>query len=683
MQVVMLLRNIIRNIASEKCKVFGDLYSCTLLKLIESPEITILMPQEIRVGTERRWVDMALGSSIVFDFKSSEKEFEEAEEDAKTIYRPLVSKAKYFITTTWLKWRIYRVTEEGLQLIEECDKDKAGKILETQIIPELKELKVPPMPHNVETLYRLDLDELLGNLKKVFNALRENIKPLYEAYKSIMAMLYGGEAEESSFEDLYIRHTYMQMVVSASLAAALDVAEESPEAICSGSFLKSDNVMLDIALPYLNWWRIALYDPSLRGSVEKVCNTLVRRARMVDWSLGAEDVFRMLYEFLIDPRSRREIGEYYTPLWLVELMLSEFDLRERIVLDPFCGSGTFLVKAFYRKVEQGGDPDKAFNEIVGFDVNPLAVAVARAELILAYWRRTGRIPKNPPHIYHVDTLAMWFGGPILTLPPLSGLVSSISSYLQHLINFNQLGEASEILAMLGTLEKDLAYSLRVACSICSRGKGIDTTCLEREIEHYVEANFKDSKNPFIRAFLKQFKELKLANAVANIITSSGGNSVWSTVLVSIYAAILMARFRPDIIVTNPPWIPVTEFKPPYAERIRQYMLNKIKDIVKSRRAVQVLAGADIAAAALGRSVELAKEGVAYVMNREQLFYHKSPMLAGMLATYAILKNALKGKVARVKLYDFDFDVFEHGVYPAIIIVKVEGDVPRAGAQSST
>jgi hypothetical protein len=57
------------------------------------------------------------------------------------------------------------------------------------------------------------------------------------------------------------------------------------------------------------------------------------------------------------------------------------------------------------------------------------------------------------------------------------------------------------------------------------------------------------------------------------------------------------------------------------------------------------------------------------MNREQLFYHKSPMRAGILATYAVLKSVLNGKAAKVKLYDFDFDVFEHGVHPAVVIVK--------------
>jgi len=669
-QVVALLTDILKNVTDVKCINFKDLYSCTLRKLLEKPEeVTILMPQEVRVGAETRWIDMALGSEVIFEFKSSEKEFSDAEKAAREKYWPIVSKAKFFIVTNWSKWRIYEVVKEDLQLLYECDVKEALNILKTQIIPQLKELKIPPIPQNVEALYTLDHKDLLGDLGEVFKTYKNRVRPLYEAYKSIMSMLYG-EASEEFFEDLYIRHTYMQMTISASLATALNVVESS-EAICGGSFLKTDNMILNIALPYLNWWRTALFDASLRGYVEKVCNTVVERAHMVDWSLGAEDVFRMLYEFLIDRDTRRKIGEYYTPLWLVEFMLNNFDLRDKIVLDPFCGSGTFLVKTFYIKIEQGEDPDKAFNEIVGFDVNPLAVAVARAELILAYWRKTGRMPRNPPHIYHIDTLSMWFGGPLLTLPPLSGLVSKITSYLQPLINFNQLRfrGVSEILATLRILEEGLAFSLRFAYNECSRGKEINVTCLEKKIEHYIEMSFKDSENPFIQIFLKQFKESKLGSILANIIVSSGGNSVWSTVLASIYATILMTKFKPDIIVTNPPWIPVTEFKSPYSDRIREYMLKGIRNIVGSGKTAQILSGADVATAALGKSVELANEGVAYVMNREQLFYHKSSMRAGVLATYATLRSLLKDVSAEIKLYDFDFDVFEHGIYPAVIIIR--------------
>jgi hypothetical protein len=42
-------------------------------------------------------------------------------------------------------------------------------------------------------------------------------------------------------------------------------------------------------------------------------------------------------------------------------------LKGKIVLDPFCGSGTFLVTAFYQKIEEGEEPNNAIREVIGFD----------------------------------------------------------------------------------------------------------------------------------------------------------------------------------------------------------------------------------------------------------------------------------------------------------------------------
>jgi len=44
-------------------------------------------------------------------------------------------------------------------------------------------------------------------------------------------------------------------------------------------------------------------------------------------------------------------------------MLNEFNLKGKIVLDPFCESSTFLTRAFHRKVDAGEDVDNAFKNI--------------------------------------------------------------------------------------------------------------------------------------------------------------------------------------------------------------------------------------------------------------------------------------------------------------------------------
>jgi hypothetical protein len=663
-QVIQLLRELLKSAVNETYRIKKDHHSYTLLKLLDSEEIVTLMPQEIYVEGEKKSIDMALGNKVVFDFKSSEQEFDKAESDAKDKYWSIVSKVDFFIVTNWDKWRIYRVTktEAKLDLEDEFDIYEARKFLRTQIIPQLKEIKIPPLPQNVEILYKLDHKELLKDLMQAFNIVRNepNIKPLYEAYKSMVGMLYG-EAEEKFFEDLFIRHTYMQMVVLASLTACLEKRGKI-ESICSGSL-----VNIDIALPYLNWWKAALYNDEAKNILERVLTEIVGRANIIDWSLNtAEDVFRTLYEFLVEPPVRRKLGEYYTPLWLVEMILNEFDVKEKIVLDPFCGSGTFLIKTFYKKINEGEKPDKALNEMVGFDINPLGVTVARAELIIAYKRVTGKEPENPPHVYHIDTLASWFGEEIILVAGLDELAKKARTYLQTMINFNQLklDNTFEILTSLRNLERTLTYAIKFSFNEC----GLNIKCLEEKIENYLEQNLSNLKDSFTQNFLDHFKKDAIAKSIANLIVKYGGNDVWAVVLISIYTPILMTRFKPDIIVTNPPWIPVTEYKAPYSNKVREYMLGKIRKRIKDK-AGQVIVGADVAAAALGKSIEFAKEGIAFIMNKDQLFNYKSSEHAGIIATFCILEDLLKNTEAKIKLFDFDFDIFKHGIYPAVIIIK--------------
>jgi len=667
-KVVNLITQSLKTVLESRCRVLQTQDCYVLRKLLEEPEgITILMPQEVYVGREKWAVDTLLGDVAVIEYKGREQEFEEAERSARGKYWDTVSKRNYYIVTTWEKWRIYRVTKNSLELVVEGDRDKAKEVLETQILPGLKALKIPPLPENIEALYKLDYEKYLEDLKQAFRKVKDDprIKPLYEAYRSMIQFLYSG-ADEGFYEDLFIRHTYMHIAVIASLSIALGKGE-LPEDIASGS-----QIGVDVALPYLNWWKTALLREDAKPLVEGVVKDIVGRAKLVDWSLDtAEDVFRTLYEFLVEPPVRRQLGEYYTPLWLVEMMLSEFDLPGKVVLDPFCGSGTFLIKAFHEKVKRGEDPEKALSEVVGFDINPLAIAVARAELLIAYKRASGKEPENPPHVYHVDTFATWFGGytaPAVE-PELEELAKKTHNHLNVLINFRQvdLGSTSNVLTVLRLIEKSLTLANRFSYSECK----LDEKCLEEKIEHYMSENLKNAGNSFLQHFLEHFKKNKVAGTIAKLIVRHGGNDVWAVVFTSIYAPILLHVFKPDIIVTNPPWIQVTEYKAPYSEGIRSYMLKRIRNCVRDK-ATQVLNGADIASAALAKSIELASSGVGFVMNKDQLFNHRTSAQSGIVATYCMLEQARRSVNFALKLYDFDFDVFQHGMPPAVVIVKRVG-----------
>src|SRR5579875_367651 len=110
---------------------------------------------------------------------------------------------------------------------------------------------------------------------------------------------------------------------------------------------------------------------------------------------AARDLLKRLYHYLMPGELRHDLGEYYTPDWLADRLLNQLgyqgDTRKRL-LDPSCGSGTFLILAIKRLKErclgkEGMNEKETLNAILGniagIDLNPLAVIAARTNYLLA------------------------------------------------------------------------------------------------------------------------------------------------------------------------------------------------------------------------------------------------------------------------------------------------------------
>jgi len=120
----------------------------------------------------------------------------------------------------------------------------------------------------------------------------------------------------------------------------------------------------------------------------------------------ARDVLKDLYQALVPKRFRAALGEFYTPDWLADLVLDEVGYHgepDLAVLDPACGSGTFLVQAISRAAwKEGRDPGapaevervaQVLTKIAGLDLNPVAVEAARANLLLHLWPVLPLLPR--------------------------------------------------------------------------------------------------------------------------------------------------------------------------------------------------------------------------------------------------------------------------------------------------
>ncbi|MEM4647954.1 MAG: N-6 DNA methylase [Candidatus Pacearchaeota archaeon] len=107
-----------------------------------------------------------------------------------------------------------------------------------------------------------------------------------------------------------------------------------------------------------------------------------------------KDLFKRLYQNLVPRDIRHRLGEYFTPDWLAELVLNEagYDGNpDKRVLDPACGSGTFLVLVIKRIKEYAEEHfldkreliQKIINNVKGIDLNPLAVLASKANYLIA------------------------------------------------------------------------------------------------------------------------------------------------------------------------------------------------------------------------------------------------------------------------------------------------------------
>jgi len=148
-------------------------------------------------------------------------------------------------------------------------------------------------------------------------------------------------------------------------------------------------------------WYLEEWNDSIDQGVRRIVTDLANYSLV---TLDADpddtrDLLKKLYQNVMPKQLRHDLGEYYTPDWLAERLLNQLGftsereprLQDKRLLDPACGSGTFLVLAIKRirehcegkAIKPADILRKILTNIVGFDLNPLAVISARTNYLLA------------------------------------------------------------------------------------------------------------------------------------------------------------------------------------------------------------------------------------------------------------------------------------------------------------
>ena len=200
-------------------------------------------------------------------------------------------------------------------------------------------------------------------------------------------------AEGTHFEDddgLFVEHTYLVLIATliAHVVIGFDPVElgQSPSTSLSGRLFAKSGIRGVGEAGFFDW----VLD--VQGG-DRIVADLARRLSVFAWEGVDHDVLKSLYQSVIEPETRHRLGEYYTPDWLAHQIIEtvvDKPLASR-VLDPACGSGTFLFHAVRKYLDAALDEGQSIGQAVGdvgdhvfgMDLHPVAVVLAQVTYLLA------------------------------------------------------------------------------------------------------------------------------------------------------------------------------------------------------------------------------------------------------------------------------------------------------------
>ena len=288
------------------------------------------------------------------------------------------------------------------------------------------------------------------------------------------------------------------------------------------------------------------------------------------------DILKALYESLIDPETRHDLGEYYTPDWLAARVVAAAvdDPLEQRVMDPACGSGTFLfhaARAVLDAAEAAGLPAaeaarRATENVAGIDIHPVAVIFARVTFLLALMPALRE--EHPGHVtlpvYLGDAL-QWNlvgkgenGGQPDLLAGDDALEISVPAITLGAPNPRRLDAAT--LLFPAVVASDAGLFDRTLNAMIEFGARSETATdfaawMERE----------DSVSPGDRGVLRETYE------VMRRLRNEGRDHIWGYIARNLARPVWLASEarKADVVIGNPPWVSFRYMGEDYQTRFRR------------------------------------------------------------------------------------------------------------------
>lgn len=375
--------------------------------------------------------------------------------------------------------------------------------------------------------------------------------------------------EQQTFDrDVYANELYMTTLAKLLCANILNGSvvrdeQNNLRSILNGHWFKSMGFVNLVEYDYFGW----LNDPPYVDQIVVIAKQMQRDLGAYDYSsIMTEDLFGPLVAQLADKDRRLLLGQEYTPQWLAQKIVAHaIELLPEAefpnFVDMCCGSGVFIVEtinqtiAKYRIAPENcseGLLQKLENSVVGFDIDPLAVLLAKLNWAMA-------MRSFVPHattdlvipIYHADSL--------FTAAPITNFIEG--DYEEQGLNMVFDGEQVILPGFLiSPVNRQLFDSLIHACYETAKARARNSTedYSRAQADTLVVALTRD-----VGIALEDEKRKAIVESCHALVPTleklqrEGRNGIWPFLLGNSYRpGLVKGQF--NAIVSNPPWMTMSK-----------------------------------------------------------------------------------------------------------------------------
>jgi len=311
---------------------------------------------------------------------------------------------------------------------------------------------------------------------------------------------------------------------------------------------------------FFSWYaELNHWDKKLHDHIKEIYSILsMYEGRSVFFNADeTSDLFKELYQEIIPSKVRHSLGEFYTPPWLADHVISEaenlIESKELRSLDPCCGSGTFITRLISKLIKKNiNNPNLLeiiLQSVKGIDLNPVAVLSARVNYFINISHLLTEESQIEIPIYLGDASYVPEEYLLDNVTCLKYSIQTLKGHLEITLPKSAVSNSSKFSKAMTHIELHI--------------KNLDQESTYKELRRICEP--KDLTDNIV-------KELEQLAGNLVDLEKQEWNGIWARIITNFLTTANLGKF--NLIVGNPPWIDWKNLPEGYRERIKSICIDR-------------------------------------------------------------------------------------------------------------